>query len=188
MSSSRSNNPPPSSSPASNDPWDLLIGEVTAPYGLKGEVRVYPHTDFPERFEGLRQIGVQRGEGPVAVTKVTAARVTGTRIVLKLDGVDGIDAAEALRGARLYVRRSQAVQLAEDEYFHSQLLGLQVVTTDGEALGPITGIIQTGANDVYETPLALIPAVKDYVIQVDLAGGRMIVQYRPGLKKHDRGE
>ncbi len=77
--------------------------------------------------------------------------------------MDTREQAEALRGAKLFIPRSLAVPLGEDEYYHDQLLGLQVVTTAGEALGPITQIYATGANDVYETPLALIPAVKDYI-------------------------
>jgi 16S rRNA processing protein RimM len=185
MSSFRSHK---SSSPDSNnDPWSLLIGEITAPLGLKGEVRVFPHTDFPERFEGLREVGVRQGEGPPRVVAVTQARVLGRRISLKLDGIDTIEQAEALRGAHLLLPQSQAMPLEADAYYHHQLLGLEVVTTADESLGRITAILATGANDVYETPLALIPAVKAFVLEVDLTQGRMVVTDDPGLKKHESG-
>ena len=78
--------------------------------------------------------------------------------------------------------------LDDDEYYHHQLLGLQVETTAGEALGAITQIHSTGANDVYETPLALIPAVKEFIREIDLEHGRMLVAARRGLKKHEREE
>lgn len=173
---------------ASDEPWDLLIGEITSPQGLKGEVRVFPHTDFPERFTGLAEIGLLRPPAPVRITRVEAVRVTGRRIVLKLAGVETIDQADALRGARLVIPASWQVELGEDEYFHHQLLGLEVVTTAGEALGRIIEIWPTSANDVYETPLALIPATKDMIRHIDLAAGCMVVDARPGLKKSDPGD
>jgi len=184
MSSSRSLG---SSNPASDESWNLLIGEITSPQGLKGEVRVYPHTDFPERFSELHRVGVQCGAASIRVLAIEKVRVAGNVIILKLEGTDSRDDAERLRGARLLISASQAVKLGEDEYYHHQLLGLEVVTTAGESLGPITAIWPTGANDVYETPLALIPAVKEFVLEVDIDNGRMLVEARPGLKKSDPG-
>ncbi len=169
----------------SDEPWDLLIGAITAPHGLQGAVRVRPFTDDPERIAKLREVGLRR-DGTVRRVAVRSGRVNGTRITLTLAGVDTIDQAEALRGTELVMPRSWAPPLEADTYYHSQLLGLEVVTTDGEALGPITAIFETGANDVYETPLALIPAVKAFVREVDLAAGRMIVTAMPGLKKSER--
>lgn len=184
MSSSPSRRP---TNPDSNEPWTLLIGEITSPQGLHGEVKVFPHTDFPERFARLTEVGLRRGED-VEIVAITTARVQGRRIVLKLAGVDTIDQANALRGVRLMIPESWMMPLGEDEYYHHQLLGLEVVTTTGEALGPITAIFPTGANDVYETPLALIPATKDMIREIDLDHHRMVVDARPGLKKHDTGE
>ena len=182
MSSSRSHK---SSVPENNEPWDLLIGEITSPSGLRGEVKVYPHTDFPARFAELSEVGVREHDGPVRVMKITHRQVTGRRIVLKLEGVETREEAERLRGAQLVIPRSWAVELEVDEYYHHQLLGLEVVTTTGESLGEIIAIWPTGANDVYETPLALIPAVKEFIREVNLDHGRMIVEARPGLKKSE---
>jgi 16S rRNA processing protein RimM len=178
-----------SSNPDNEEPWDLLIGEVTAPHGLHGEMRIYPHTDFPERFADLPEVGLRRaGQLATRRVKVTKARVRERRIVLALEGIATIDDAEALRGTQLFIPRSWAVVLGDDEYYHHQLLGLEVITTAGESLGRITEIWPTGANDVYETPLALIPATKDMIREIDLAQGRMLVDARPGLKKQDSGE
>ncbi|HEY3417057.1 MAG TPA: ribosome maturation factor RimM, partial [Armatimonadota bacterium] len=161
------------------------IGEITAPQGLRGELRVYPHTDFPDRFLDLEEIGLREGGDAVRVVTVEYARVLGHKIVLKLDGIDTIDQAERLRGTHLVVPQSWARELGEDEYYHHQLIGLEVVTTDGESLGQISEIWRTGANDVYETPLALVPATKDIIREIDLDHGRMVVDARPGLKKSE---
>jgi len=166
----------------------VLVGILIAPHGLRGEMRVYPQTDAPERIETLQRVGVQMGDGPVRPTRITAVRATGRRIVMKLDGVNTIDAAEALRGAKILTSSDWIQPLEEWEFYHAQLIGLEVVTTTGEALGRITQIFETGANDVYETPLALIPATRDMIRAIDLAAGRMIVDARPGLKKSDKGD
>jgi 16S rRNA processing protein RimM len=166
----------------------LLIGEITAPQGLKGEVRVYAHTDFPQRFTELPRVAVRSLGAVMRITPIESARIQGRVIILKLGGVESINSAEALRGAKLLIPRSWAVELGTDEYYYYQLLGLEVETTTGEALGKIMDIWPTGANDVYETPLALIPATKDMIRKIDLEHGRMVVDARPGLKKHESGE
>lgn len=186
MSSSRNNRYSP---PDSDDSWELLIGEIVAPQGLKGEIKVYPHTDFPERFRELKQLGLRKDEHhPLQLVNVQQVRVLERKIVIKLEKIDTIAAAEALRGTRIYIPRSWAVELDEGEYYHHQLLGLQVVTTAGDELGPIIEIWPTGANDVYETTLALIPATKEFIREINLAEGRMVVLSMPGLLKNDPGD
>lgn len=186
MSSSRNNRYSP---PDSDDRWELLIGEIVAPQGLKGEVKVYPHTDFPERFRDLKQLALRRAEdAPLQIVTVQQVRVLDRKVVIKLENIDTIAAAEAMRGTRIYIPRAWAVELDEGQYYHHQLLGLQVVTTAGEELGPITEIWPTGANDVYETTLALIPAIKEFIREINIAEGRMVVQAMPGLLKNDPGD
>jgi 16S rRNA processing protein RimM len=171
---------------AALDEYDLLIGEVTSPQGLQGEMRVYPHTDYPDRFTTLKEIVLQQGQTK-ELKCVEHARNKQGVVILKLAGTETIGEAEKLRGARLYTTSSWLKPLGVDEYYHDQLIGLEVVTTEGESLGQIEKIWPTIANDVYETPLALIPAVKEYIIKVDLQGGRITVPARPGLKKSDPG-
>ncbi len=171
---------------ANNEPYDWLIGAITSPLGLKGEMKVYPHTDFPERFEGLKNIGIEIN-GEVRVVKVKSSRFASGKVSIALEGCDSIDDAEKLRNAKLYIQKSKAVKLEKDEYFYDQLLGLRVVTDNGLELGKIIDILRTGANDVYETPLAYIPAVKEYVLKIDLTNGVMTVLYRSGLLKLEDG-
>ncbi len=173
--------------PDNKEDWDLLVGEITSPHGLHGEANVYPHTDFPERLIELKEIGLRRQMQWLGVAHILAARITGRRIVLKLEGVDSIDDIEQMRGVQLLIPKSWAAPLGDGEYYYHQLLGMTVLTTDGESLGQITEIWPTGANDVYETPLALIPAVHDIIREIDVPQQRMLVEARPGLKKSDKG-
>ncbi len=172
--------------PASSSEWNYLVGVITAPHGLQGEVRVHILNGTAEQLAKHKTIGLRRA-GVVQLKKVLRARVSGKRLNIALEGVSNCAEAELLRDVELVLPADQAIAPGEDEYLHSQLIGLEVVTTDGEALGPITAIWETPANDVYETELALIPAVKAFVREVNVAGGQMIVQYIPGLKKSDPG-
>jgi len=106
-------------------------------------------------------------------------------VLLTLVGVDDRDAAEALRGQWIYVAIEDALPLGEGEYYHFQIVGLQVITAEGEALGRITEILPTGANDVYviQGPRGeiLVPALEGVILNVDLPNGRMIVRLPEGL-------
>ena len=165
----------------------ITIGEIVAPYGLRGELRVQPHTDFPDRFATLEQVWISSTEGAPRQYRLRSARLHAARgqVVLSLTGVDGRVAAEQLRGALVQIPDEQAVELPADTYFEHDILGLEVVTTEGEALGKITDILHTGANDVYVTPRCLIPAIEAVVQEVDLEAGRMLIVAIPGLLDDD---
>lgn len=163
----------------------MLVGIVLGAHGLRGELRVAPETDFPERFAQLEQLALQvRGSAPRLV-RVTASRLHSGKglVLLSLAGVEDRDAAEALRGARLYIRESDLMPLAPDEYYEFQILGLRVVTEEGRDLGEIIDIIHTGANDVYETPVAMIPVIEQTIREVDLERGLLVVHWVEGMEK-----
>jgi 16S rRNA processing protein RimM len=167
------------------EPYDVLIGVIVGAHGVRGELRVAPETDFPERFARLGPVSVEPKAAAPRLMKITAARShTGKGLVLlRLEGIDDRDAAEALRGSALRIRERDLTALPEGQYYEFQILGLAVVTEEGRALGPIIDIIHTGANDVYETPQAMIPAVDPIVRQVDLEGQKMVVHWVEGLEK-----
>ena len=98
-----------------NEPYDWLIGEITSPLGLKGEMKVYPHTDFPERFDNIKKIGIEI-DGEVRVVKVKSSRFASGKVMIALEGVDTIDDAEKLRHAKLYEQKSKAVKLEKDGF------------------------------------------------------------------------
>ncbi|MCM1105588.1 MAG: ribosome maturation factor RimM [Blautia sp.] len=166
---------------------DLLqVGVVTSPHGIRGEVKVYPTTDDPARYKKLKTALLDDGKNPREV-KITSVKFFKNMVILKLEGTDDRDEAEKLRQAKLLVSREQAVKLKKDEYFIADLIGLSVTSDEGEELGVIKDVLQTGANDVYVisregAPELLVPAIRDCVCSVDIAGGRMIVHLLPGLR------
>ena len=162
----------------------LRVGVITAPHGVRGEVRVYPTTDDPQRFRDLKEVLIDGG----SLTSAAIERVRFHRnmVILKLKGVDTPEQAELLRRKDLLIRREDALPLAENEFFIADLIGLAVVTDEGETLGKLTDVIRTGANDVYVVKSdrygeVLIPVIPDSKIRTDLASGTMTVRLLPGL-------
>ena len=207
-SPSSSPSPPLPPSPTPNlDGW-LEIGKIVAPQGLSGEVRVYPQSDFPERFEvpGKRWL-LRPGEAePQPIELVTGRYINGKNLyVLKLSGVNNCDSAEELRGCKLLVPESDRPELGEDEYHVVDLIGLSVFMQEsGELVGTVVDIIAAG-NDLLDVELhqdeegegernnpnpkskiknpksVLIPFVKAIAPVVDLKNRRIEITPPPGL-------
>jgi 16S rRNA processing protein RimM len=149
--------------------------------GVQGEVLVHLHAQAPAAHHQAHRLYVD-GQ-PRAVER---ARPRKGAIVLKLRGVDNPEQASALRGAMVAVPQALLAPTPEDTYYHSQVLGLRVVTTDGRNLGAVTEILETPANDVYvvtdqDHGEVLVPAIADVVKSVDVARGVMVVEPVPGL-------
>lgn len=154
----------------------LMIGEITKPQGVRGEVKVRPCTCDAERFEGLETVYVKK-DGGYAPMNIRVNRLSGDAMFMNVEGVTDRDAAEALRGTLLYIDRAHAVALDEDTNFLADLYGLHGLTDDGRDLGKLADVMQPGGNDVYvfQGPLGevLVPALKSVVLKVDLAAGEM---------------
>jgi 16S rRNA processing protein RimM len=155
----------------------VTVARITAAHGIRGEVRAYPETDFPERLVAGRAVFVAG-----RWTRLLGARPHRPPLwLLRLEGVDDRNAAEALRGAELQVEAADLPPLPPGSYYHHQILGLRVVTDEGRELGRVEGIRRTGSNDVYEVGPYLIPATREVVRAIDVAGGRIVVHPLPGL-------
>ena len=154
----------------------LMIGEITKPQGVRGEVKVRPCTCDPDRFEGLERVYIQKGED-YAPIDITVNRLAQDAVFMNVAGVTDRDAAEKLRGTLLYIDRAHAVELDEDTTFIADLYGLHGLADDGRDLGRLTDVMQPGGNDVYvfKGPLGevLVPALKSVVLAVDLEKGEM---------------
>ena len=166
--------------PPPRTPEFVVVGRIVRPWGIRGEVKVRVETDFPERFTpGQRFFILGR---PYLCQ---GARLQRGFAILKLEGVDTRDDAEALRGLALEVPASEVPELPPDTYYHFQLRGLEVWTTGSEHLGQVTEILSTGSNEVLivEGPRGqvLIPFIGDVVREVDLEEGRILVEAVPGL-------
>ncbi|MBM3127172.1 MAG: 16S rRNA processing protein RimM [Chloroflexi bacterium] len=163
-------------------PAHLIIGRVRKPFGVRGELKIEILTDFPERFASLRQVFLGDDAKSFAVE---SARLHSGAALLKLAGIDTPEDAATLREQLVYVAREDAVALPADHLYLYQLIGLRVKTRDGAALGEITEVLDTRANDVYivsdGTREILLPAIPDVVKEIDLARGEMLVELIDGL-------
>ena len=162
------------------------VGVITSTHGVRGEVKVFPTTDDPARFKKLKQVILDTGKEDMEL-EITGVKFFKNMVILKFKGIDDMDTANKYRQKSLYVTRENAVKLEKSEYFIADLIGLAVSSEEGEDLGFINDVLQTGANDVYvikktgEEDL-LLPAIKDCVKEVDIEGGKMVVHVLPGLR------
>ncbi|CUU33731.1 MAG: ribosome maturation factor RimM [Fimbriimonadales bacterium] len=176
----------------------VTVGVVLRPFGLHGEVRVRPETDFPERFvPGARLFWwlppkpEPPEEEPLAPSKhrkrpprtmqpqpcvIESVRWQGDRLIIKLEGFDTIAHAENLRGAWLLIPPEERMPLGEDEYYIDDLIGMEVFTETGERVGKLKRVIPGGAYDYYEIGKYTIPAVGEYILEVDVPRKRMVVR------------
>ena len=160
----------------------LVVGQIVAPRGLSGEVKVRVETEDPDRFYDLEEVFLGDELRRFVVRR---ARLVKGGALLCLDGIGDRDAAEMWRGAYVYVHIRDALPLDEGDYYWHQIRGLAVMTDDGHALGTVTEILFTGANDVYvvhgDRGEVLVPAVRDTVLGIDLDDGTMTVHLPEGL-------
>jgi 16S rRNA processing protein RimM len=164
----------------------LVVGRIGRAHGIQGEVSVDVLTDFPERF-GVGEtlyIGPVSGPSPEPVT-ILSARPHRDRLLLRFDLSEDRDLAQQLTGQFLYIPADEARPLDPDTFYPHQLLGLEVITADGEILGKVRELMETGAADVLIVQGAertvLLPMIADVISEVDLAGGRIVVTPLPGL-------
>ncbi len=169
------------------------IGHIVAPFGVRGELKVYLMTDIPNRFAQLETIYLGPEHTPRRI--LSARPHKGEMIVLRLQGVDDANTADTLRKVALMIPSSQLAQLPPDSYYHHDIFGLQVITLKGKTIGTIVDIIETGGNDVYVIrgesgggKEILIPAIKDVVKQVDLVRRMMYIDPIQGLLDTDEAE
>lgn len=164
----------------------IAIGQITTTQGHLGEVRVYPLTDFPERFELLKEVFWQK-DGQIRLLTVNKVRYHKGFVILGFKEIENMNQAEELRGGILQIPPEQLMPLPEGHYYLFQIIGLKVFTVDGEPLGFVKEILQTGSNDVYlvEDPdtgkETLIPAIKEVVKEINCQEGKIVVQLLPGL-------
>jgi 16S rRNA processing protein RimM len=152
----------------------IRVGQVAGAYGLDGAVKVVPLTDFADRFDVGATLLIDGAE-----RQVEWCRTSQLGLVVKLRGVDNRTVADLYRGSYLEIPESAVRPLAEGRFYHHQVVGLAVLTSSGRQLGTIAEVLERPANDVWVsregTVEHLIPATRDAVVEVDVAGGRVVV-------------
>lgn len=155
----------------------IIVGKIVAPHGVRGDVRIVPLTEFPDRFHELKTVIVD----DVGQLKLETAKQHNKFILLKLAGIDNMNDAERLRDKLIRIERKDLVKLPEGKYYIFDIIGLNVFTETGELLGVITDVLQPGSNDVYVVQQEgkqdlLIPAIKQVVKKIDISGKQMVVK------------
>lgn len=166
------------------DPDRLLLGHISAAHGIRGDVLIKTHTGAPEAIGDYGPLSDETGERSFVLERL---RVTPKGVVAHVAGVSDRNAAEALKGTRLYVPRDRLPDAEEGAYYHSDLIGLAVVDRAGGAIGTLTAVENFGAGDLIEVRLVeggrtvLVPFTDERVPEVDLAARRLVIDVIPGL-------
>lgn len=168
---------------ASPDDW-VVMARIAAPWGVKGWVKVQPFSQLDDALADYPVWQLRQGAGWLAYN-VEAFQAHGNQMVAKLAGVNDRDAAFALRGAEIGVPKSSLPPAGNDEYYWSDLLGLQVINLQGQVLGRVSRMLEAGAHDVlvvatHAEPVGelLIPFVGAIVRQVDLTARTIQVDWQ----------
>jgi 16S rRNA processing protein RimM len=160
----------------------LIFGQITNAVGLKGELRVYPYTDYKEKFEEIDYVLLEDKKYPIQ-----GVRYMKDMVVLKLVGIDDRTAAEKCKGIDLYIFKKDAPSLDEDAYYIKDLIGLRVIDESGIELGKLKDIIQNRAQDLYEVERVkggnsfLVPAVEEFILEINLKEGFIRMHLIEGL-------
>jgi 16S rRNA processing protein RimM len=160
------------------------LAEVLKEWGVRGEVKALP---LSQKFFSLiagAEVSLLNPDGVRSAAKITSLRKQGRHFVVAIEGCLDAVSASKLRGSSICVPR-ESVVLEENEFFHDQLIGIPVFTADGEAVGLVDEILETGGNDVYVVKKGdkeyLLPAIRDVIREIDLGGRRIIIKAIPGL-------
>lgn len=162
----------------------LQVGVISSTHGVRGEVKVFPTTDDAQRFKSLKQVVLDTGKEHLTL-EIQGVKFFKQFVILKFKGIDNINDIEKYKGMSLLVTREDAVGLEEDEYYIADLIGMDVVTDEGES-GKLTDVIETGANEVYVVKFenlgeVLIPAIHECILDVDVENMQMKVHLLEGL-------
>ena len=164
---------------------EFQVGAIASVHGIKGEVKVFPTTDEPEKFKKLKKV-VLKTEKEEREMHLKSARFFKNMVIVKFAEIESPEEAQKYRGATLWIARKQAVPLEKNEYYQADLIGLSVVTDTQEPFGELKDVLSTGANDVYVVARAdgsevLLPAIRECILDVDMEKRMMRVHIMDGL-------
>ena len=163
----------------------LQVGVISSTHGIRGEVKVFPTTDDPDRFRKLKQVILDTGREQKGL-EIEGVKFFKQFVILKFKGIDNINDIEQYVKKDLCVTRENAVKCEPGEYFICDLIGLDVITDEGEHIGKLTDVLETGANNVYEVTAdngktILIPVIDQCILDHNLEEKTVTVHMLPGL-------
>lgn len=161
----------------------LAVGRVLRPHGVRGDLLLTSLTDFPEHLGEIDTVYLGDAAEPHVVASFRQHR---GQLLLRLAGVADRDSADGFRGQLVQIRPQAAAPLPPGSYYHHDILGLAAVTDEGEQLGEVVEILQTGSNDVYvvrgEGGEILLPAISSVILDISLANRQITVHLIDGLR------
>ena len=163
----------------------LQVGVITSTHGVRGEVKVFPTTDDPNRFKSLKHVLLDTGREKKSL-EVQGVKFFKQFVILKFKGIDNINDIEMYKKRELWIPREEAQELEEDEYYIADLIGMDVVLEDGSKFGTLKDVMETGANDVYvvedtKGEEILLPAIRECILDVDVEKNVMTIHLMKGL-------
>lgn len=167
------------------------VGIITAAHGIRGGVRVYPVTDDPSRFQRIKEVYYSLpGSDDIAGTyRLRRVAFQKNMVLLEFEGINDRNTAETLKDRSLWVGRKDALPLEENEYYIADLIGMRIVSDEGEDLGIVEEMMETGSNYVMvavkDGEELLIPFIRDCLVGVDLEQDLITVHLLPGLRDGD---
>lgn len=163
------------------------VGVISSTHGIRGEVKVFPTTDNVKRFKKGITLILDTGKEERQLI-VEGVKFFKQFVILKFEGINHINDIEKYKSKSLYVTRENAIKLKKNEYFIADLIGVQVWEDNGDFLGELKDVIETGANDVYVIKQEngkdiLLPAIKECILSVEIEEKKMIVHVMEGLRE-----
>lgn len=163
----------------------LEVGQIVNSYGIKGFFKVVPFTDDITRFDNLKTIYIEKNK-KMEEKEIEEVKYHKHLVLLKIKGIDDINDTEQYKNCILKIDRNDAVELPEDTYFITDMIGIEVYTEENELLGNLVDIFPTGSNDVYVVKnelgkQILLPAIGEVIKNVNIEEKKMIVRLIPGL-------
>ncbi|MDO4189098.1 MAG: ribosome maturation factor RimM [Lachnospiraceae bacterium] len=169
----------------------LQVGVISSMHGVHGEVKVFPTTSDANRYKKLKEVLLDTGknmrESDIITLKLKGVKFFKQFVIVKFEGYDNPNDIEKYKGKPIYVTRENAVKLSKDEYFVADLYDIEVFEDNGDKLGVIVDVIETGSNDVYTVKCVdgkeiLLPAIKQCILDVDIENRKMTVHVMDGLR------
>ena len=161
----------------------LLVGKVVGIHGIHGEIKIIPYGDCDKK--SWKKIYLSSGKYNL-ICEVTANRPHKDVILTSIKGYNDRNRASELIGYDVFVEKASLPMLPEGEYYHFQLEGMEVITSEGNKIGVVTSVLLTGSNDVYVVKDSLgkeflIPATADVIQKIDVGAGKMVIRLIEGL-------
>lgn len=163
----------------------LEVGQIVNTFGIKGFVKIYPYVDDITRFDNLKKVHIKSKKNDEEL-QIEEVKYQKNMVLVKFKGIETVENAEKLRNSFVEIDRADAIPLEEGQYFIADLLGLDVFLDNGEKLGILEDIYNTGSSDIYVVKNELgkqflLPYIDEVIKQINLEEGKIIVHIIEGL-------